>query len=180
MNRFFKFSVISVFSAGLLAACQYPQDPMSTAYWQRIDTHSALYLTGPKAQQQLEQNIANCAAEVEELVRLRALRETTPPNTHHEYHHALNKSGDLAAFDTPQYKGDIHVDHSDYYDFESCMRSKGWERVRALRYAPGARAHQNYQDTQDLRAYGTTGRAADLMRQKQAGQINDQFSKVND
>ncbi len=179
MNKFIKFSMVSVFSAGLLTACQYPANH-STAYWQRIDTHSALYLTGPKAQQQLEQDTATCVREVDELVRLRALRETTPPNTHHEYHEALKESGDLAAFDTPEYKGDIHVDHSDYYDFESCMRSKGWERIRALRYAPGARAHQNYQDTQDLRKYGTTGRAADLKRQQEARGQNDQFSTVND
>lgn len=180
MNRFFKISAFSFIALSTLAACQYPKEPMSTAYWQRIDTHSALYLTGPKAQQQLEQNIAGCANEVDELVRLRALRETTPPNTHHDYHHALKESGDLAAFDTPKYKGDIHVDHSDYYDFESCMRAKGWERIRAVRYGPGAHAHQNYEDTQDLRKYGTTGRAAELIRQRQSSLQNDQYSGVND
>lgn len=176
MNRIFKFSVLGILSAGLLASCQYPQKPISTAYWQRIETHSALYLTGPKMQQTLDQDIATCVREVDELVRLRALRETTPPNTHHEYHHALEESGDLAVFETPEYKGDLHVDHSDYYDFESCMRSKGWERIRALRYGPGAQAHQNYVDTQDLRQYGTTGRAADLMRNDANpadGQFND-------
>lgn len=162
---------------GLLGACTYQRAPQ-TAYWQRIDTHSALYLTGPKAQQQLEQEIATCVREVDELVRLRALRETTPPNTHHPYHDALSRSGDLAAFETPKHIRNLHVDHSDYYDFESCMRSKGWERVKAVRYQADARAQQNYKDTQDIRTYGTTGRAAELMRSNR-NRSDHNFGGVN-
>ena len=179
MNKIFKIFAITGLSLSALAACQYPQTPEATAYWQRVETHSALYLTGPKVQQQLEQDIATCTNEVRELVRLRALRETTPPNTHHPYHKALEESGDLAAFETPEHQRDLHVDHSDYYDFESCMRSKGWERVRSIRYAPGAAAHRNYDDTQDLRKYGATGRAADLIRMEER-QTQQNYEGVND
>lgn len=163
-------------SCAVLAACQYSTLPVADAYWQRIDTDSALYLTGPKAQQTLDQNIATCTAEVEELVRLRALRETTPPNTHAPYHHALQESGDLAAFDTPEHYSDLHVDHSEYYNFESCMRSKGWERVRAVRYQYDLDGRQNYQDTQDLRRYGATGRAAELIKREQNTSTDSEFN----
>ena len=170
----------SVLSVILVSGCQYQDRPLADAYWQRINAHSALYMTGPKAQQTLEQHIATCKAEIEELVRLRALRETTPPNTHAPYHHALDESGDLAAFETPEHYGELHVDHSEYYDFESCMRSKGWERVRYVRYQYDSEAQRNYEDTQDLRKYGATGRAADLIKMNRSEDVQDNYENVND
>lgn len=178
MSKYLNKFILSSFTLIIVAACTPRPEPAAQAYWQRVETHSALYLTGPKAQQQLEQNIATCVREIDELVRLQAIRETTPPDTHVEYHDALRESGDLAAFDTPKHHKDLHVDHSDYYDFESCMRHGGWERVRAVRYHARARAHQNYQDTQDIRKFGVKGHAADLKRESKHQEQN--FNTLNE
>lgn len=163
-----------------LAACEPMPTKLQDTYWQRIETHSALYLTGPKAQQQLEQNIAACVREVDELIRLQALRETTPPETNQEYRDALEKSGDLAAFDTPRHHKDLMVDHSDYYDFESCMRAKGWERVKAVRYQAATKAQQNHENTQELRKYGIEGKDAYIRSKKQAQDDKGDFNTLND
>tara|TARA_B100001971_G_C18220548_1_gene556844 strand:+ start:951 stop:1487 length:537 start_codon:yes stop_codon:yes gene_type:complete len=177
----FKKAVISTLAVTLVAAgCTPKPKPTQDAYWQRIEAHSALYMTGPKAQQQLEQTIAGCVREVDELVRLKAIRETTPPDTHYEYHSALNESGDLAAFETPKHHKDIHVDHSEYYDFESCMRSEGWERVRAVRYQVDKKAQQNYKDVQDIRKFGVKGHAAEVKRMKIEAETKVDYQNVND
>lgn len=162
-----------------LVACQPMVAKTPDAYWQRIETHSALYLTGPKAQQQLEQNISTCVREVDELIRLQALRETTPPATHQPYHDALRKSGDLAGFETPKHHRNLLVDHTDYHDFESCMRSKGWERVKAVRYQADAKAKQTYKDTQNLRKYGVTGEAANFRRKEMARDGKGAYDNLN-
>ena len=47
-------------------------------YWQRSEASSAIYLRGPKAQQMLNQDIADCVTEIRELKRLGAIRYVTP------------------------------------------------------------------------------------------------------
>ncbi len=140
----------------LISGCTPKSKRMADAYWQRIESHSALYLTGPKAQQQLEQNISGCVRVVDELVELEALRETTPPDTHSSYHHALEKSGDLDYFETPARFKDLLVDHSDFHDFESCMRHEGWERVINVRYQQADKATHTRKVTKAIRKYGIT------------------------
>ena len=149
----------------LMAGCAM-KGPMGQAYWQRVEDSSALYMTGPKAQQELDENIATCVREIDELVRLDALRGTMPPDTHSEYHHALKASGDLDYYDTPTTLGEKHVSHSDYHDYESCMRSKGWERVKYIRYQTALKARNVYTETQQYRMTGLTGDAAEA-KQKQ-------------
>jgi len=127
---------------------------LAQVYWQRVDGESGLYMKGPKAQQILDENISHCVVEIEELVKLEAIRGTTPPDTHNEYHEALKKSGDLDYYDTPRRLGDMTVAHTDYYDFESCMRSKGWERVKYLQYDVELDSRQNYKKTQYYRETG--------------------------
>ncbi len=153
--------------AVLLSACA-PQRPVAQAYWQRVEDRSAMWMTGPKAQQELEQNIASCVREVDELVQLDALRETTPPDTHSEYHRALESSGDLDYYDTPTRLGNHMVSHTDFHDFESCMRSKGWERSRFVRYQTDLKARENYIATQEIRKYGVSGDAVKLLKQQEA------------
>lgn len=155
LKRIGTLTSICVLTAVLATGCT-PKRNMADAYWQRIEMHSALYLTGPKAQQQLEQNIAGCVREIDELVELEALRETTPPETHSAYHKALKESGDLAYFETPARYKDMRIDHSDFHDFESCMRHKGWERVQYVRYQHADKAHKNYKVTKAIREYGTS------------------------
>lgn len=163
----------------LSAACTMPPKPQAEAYWQRVESHSALYLTGPKAQQTLEMDIAGCVREIDELVEVGALRETLPPARNYAYHDALNKSGHLDYWDEPTRLGPQHVDHADYHDFETCMRSKGWERVQYVRYATARKADKTYQDTTDLRKYGATGDEAKEIRMRQIEEVNDDYDTVN-
>jgi hypothetical protein len=152
-----------------LSGCVWAPPPTAQAYWQRVEDNSALYMTGPKAQQTLDENIAACVREVDELVELGALRETTPPDTHSEYHRALNASGDLDFYDTPtRYRAKM-VSHTDFHDFEGCMRNKGWERVKFVRYQTARQSQETYQATTDLRIWGVTGDAA---RKKQDDKVN--------
>lgn len=173
-----RLTFLSAATAALLLTACVPQRPVAQAYWQRVEDRSALWMTGPKAQQELEQNIAGCVREVDELVRLDAMRETTPPDTHSEYHRALESSGDLDYYDTPTRLGDHMVSHTDFHDFESCMRSKGWERVRFVRYQTDLKARDTYQATQDIRKYGVSGDQAKLIQQKQSQELQ-QSSQFN-
>ena len=169
--------MLSAVSGALLLAACAPQRPVAQAYWQRVEDRSAMWMTGPKAQQELEQNIASCVREVDELVQLDALRETTPPDTHSEYHRALESSGVLDYYDTPTRLGNHMVSHTDFHDFESCMRSKGWERARFVRYQTDLKARENYVATQEIRKYGVSGDAVKLIKQQQAAeQKNSNFN----
>jgi len=173
-----KVSLILFAGAVTLAACS-PLPPLGQAYWQRVEDSSALYMTGPKAQQQLEENIATCVREIDELVRLDAFRETMPPDTHSEYHRALDASGDLDYYDTPTSLGDKKIAHSDFHDFESCMRSKGWERVNYVRYQAADKAKSTYRDTKQLRETGLMGDAAVMYKQKEVEKSKADYTKVN-
>lgn len=178
MKSEFKMTAAAV---GLLAlsACAY-NPPVGQAYWQRVEGDSALWMTGPKAQQELEQNIATCVREVDELVELGALREATPPDTHSEYHRALEASGDLDYFDTPTRLGDHMVAHTDFHDFESCMRDKGWERVRAVRYSTARKSQEVYKSTQQMRVWGVSGEEAVRRQEEKVTAIKDDYAGINE
>ena len=167
-------------AGGLLAlsACSM-QTPVAQAYWQRVEDNSALWMTGPKAQQQLDQDLAGCVREVDELVELGALRETTPPDTHSEYLRALRASGDLDYYDTPTRLGSHKISHTDFHDFESCMRVRGWERVRFVRYDAARQAHKTHKKTQELRIWGVSGEAVEKIKMDQAEAMNKNYSGLN-
>jgi len=148
-----------------LSACAW-QPVVGQAYWQRVEDDSALWMTGPKAQQTLDENIATCVREVDELVQLDALRQTTPPDTHSEYHRALKASGDLDYYDTPTRMGEHMVSHTDFHDFESCMRDKGWERVNYVRYQTEMKSKETFISTQQIRKFGVSGDAAAKKQQE--------------
>ena len=177
-----KFKIASILAAGgivaAVAACN-PLPPLGQAYWQRVEDSSALYMTGPKAQQQLDEDIATCVREVDELVELDALRETLPPDTHSEYHKALKASGDLAYYDMPTRYGDKKVAHSDFHDYESCMRSEGWERVRYVRYQTAAQSRRTYKATQQYRETGLIGDAAEAKKQKVIDDEHSDYAHLN-
>lgn len=179
-----RFTVSKVVVGSLLlavtAACTPFQQPVGEAYWQRVESSSALYMKGPKAQQMLDENIATCVREIDELVELEALRETTPPDTHGEYHRALKASGDLDHFDTPLRYGDMKVSHTNFHDFESCMRDKGWERVRYVRYQTALDANKTYRATQALRLYGKSGAEAEAERKAEQLTLKEEYSNLND
>lgn len=169
---------IAACSVLAVSACAY-QPPQKQAYWERVEDNSALWMTGPKAQQTLDQDIAGCVREVDELVEIGALRETTPPDTHSEYHRALKASGDLDYYDTPTRYGEHWVSHTDYHDFDGCMRFRGWERVKYIRYQTAKQAETTYKDTQDIRTYGVSGDAAVAKQQEQIDAIKSNYSALN-
>lgn len=176
-----KLKVASIMALGgaiAIAACS-PLPPLGQAYWQRVEDSSALYMTGPKAQQTLDDDIAWCVHEVDELVELDATRETMPPDTHSDYHDALDASGDLAYYDSPTRYGEKKVDHKDFHDFESCMRFKGWERVRYLRYQTKSTAEKTYTDTQEYRKTGLMGPAAEAAEKAEAEKNQNDYSNLN-
>ncbi|TVQ82340.1 MAG: hypothetical protein EA357_09830 [Micavibrio sp.] len=179
LKRIGTMATIGVLAVIFVAGCTPKPRDMADAYWQRVEAHSALYMTGPKAQQRLDQDISRCVREIDELVELDALRETTPPDTRSAYHRALKKSGDLDYLETPARYKDARIDHSDFHDFESCMRHKGWERVRYVRYHHADRAHHNHKVTQAVRQYGTTSltKAAEERRNRFK---TDDYESFND
>ena len=176
-----KIKIASVFAAcGIIAmtACS-PLPTVGQAYWQRVEDNSALYMTGPKAQQQLDEHIATCVRVIDELVELNALREALPPDTHSEYHRALNASGDLDYYDTPTRYGVKKVAHSDFHDFEGCMRSNGWERVKFVRYQTSLKSANTFRETMRFRKTGMIGEAAIAHERAAIEKINSDFTDVN-
>jgi hypothetical protein len=171
-------NLVAVSALLAVSACAWTE-PVGQAYWQRVEDNSALWMTGPKAQQALDQNIAGCVREVDELVEIGALRETMPPDTHSEYHRALKASGDLDYYDTPTRYGDHMVAHTDFHDFESCMRTKGWERVRFVRYQTALKSKNTYQATQEIRTWGISGEVAQQKQADKTAAIKEDFHDLN-
>lgn len=141
----------------IISGCTVKHKPTGEDYWQRIEDASALYLTGPKAQQILEQNIAGCVREIDELVYLEAVREDTPPETRNEYLRALDAAEPTAHWDSPSHLRDLRIDHTDFHDFDSCMNFKGWERVAYVRYPASQKAQRVKTELQAVRRYGPGG-----------------------
>ncbi len=177
MNKVVLVSLLS--SVVMFSACSSMDREVGHAYWQRVDSESALYLQGPKAQQMLEENIVMCVREIDELIKLEALRETTPPDTHTDYNKALQDSGDLDYYDTPTMLGAKKVAHSDYHDFESCMRNQGWERVRYLRYQEDVKAKGVYKKMKYYRKTGKMLNPEAIDRKNKEKRIYEYF-KVNE
>lgn len=128
-----------------VAACSSDPKLENAQYWQRSSATSALYLEGPKAQQGLHENIASCTHEINELVRLGAIRRAIPADTvNGQVPDPSTPSGRMAGWESPQRDGYLYAQHSDYHDFETCMGSKGWERVEYLPYTTADRARKDY------------------------------------
>jgi hypothetical protein len=129
-------------------------------YWQKTDPTTAIYLTGPKAQQMLEQDISHCVYEIIELDKLQTVRENggTAPTFANDFSQkaqaeALSK---LPSYDVPEYIRDLRVDHKDYHDFDGCMRHFGWERVKYVDPQAEFRAKTIYNSTGEYSVRETT------------------------
>jgi len=122
-------------------------------YWQRSDPNSAIYLTGVKSQQMLEQDISECVHEVIELTKLSDVRGKVPgtfqPLGSYDQKQATQEMSKLPRWDVPEYIRDLRVDHSDFHDFDGCMAYKGWRRVTYVAPADMARSKEIYDDTAD-------------------------------
>jgi hypothetical protein len=110
-------------------------------YWQRSDSISALYLTGPKAQHQLNMDLAACVAEVKELVRLGSIRRASPPPG------LAMEPGMRQGWDSPTRDGPLYTEYTDFQDFDGCMYTKGWSRVNYVRPMVAQGAAANYVTT---------------------------------
>lgn len=120
-------------------------------YWQRSDPNSALYLTGVKAQQALEQDIAYCVHNIIELTQLSDVRGNVPASFRtlggYDQAQATRELNGLPRWDIPEYIKDLRVDHTNYHDFDGCMRYKGWNRVDYVGPADKFRSKEIYDDT---------------------------------
>ncbi len=118
-------------------------------YWQRIDTTDAIYQRGPNAQQMLFQDMATCTSSLNEMERLGAVRNAVPPETFDKSYNHVNPDspeGRMARYDTPDHNGYLRTENYEYHDFETCMTSKGWERVKYVNYETKERAREDYLD----------------------------------
>lgn len=122
---------------------------MNGRYWQRIDTTDAIYQRGPKAQQMLFQDQANCTATLNEMQRLGAIRNSVPGETFDkDYSHVDpdGPQGRMANYESPARNGYLRLENYDFHDFETCMTHKGWERTKYASYETRERARDDYLD----------------------------------
>lgn len=111
-------------------------------YWQRISTSETVYLRGPKAQQLLNRDISKCVVELRELERLGSLRDTIPTDSDGRL---LNPDEmEIANQDSPERDRYLFAEHKDFNDFESCMLSAGWERVKYVPYDVAEQSGRTY------------------------------------
>ncbi len=129
----------------LLPACTAPYKMEDAQYWGRKNATSALYLRGPKAQQNLHMDIATCVNEISELERMGAIRNAMPADTKDgRVPDPKTPEGKMAKWDSPKRDGYLYNEHLPYTDFETCMDAKGWERIESLPYGQSDIARGDY------------------------------------
>lgn len=143
-------------------------------YWQQKDPTSAIYLSGPKAQQMLEEDIAECVHEIIELDKLQVVRDGKgrAPTLAHNYSQKAEaeKLSKLPGYDVPEYIRSLRVEHKNFQDFDGCMRYNGWERVKYVSPETEARSRAIYERPAD---YETRPEAA----QKVAAEPSDAMTR---
>lgn len=153
--------MLSAFSVLALSACGTGMEREledNARYWQRKDTTDAIYQQGPKAQQMLFQDIANCTATIKELKQLNAIRNDIPEDTFDSTGMRIkpdSHEGRMAKLDNPPRQGYMRTEYYDYSDFEGCMTYKGWERVKYNNFKTVDRARADYIETLGIERYRT-------------------------
>ncbi len=153
MNKFLTGLLIASASLGL-SACTitgFTQTDLEEKgqYWQRASASSAVYMRGPKAQQILHRDISTCVVELKELQRLGSIKNAFPAGLDQNGFpiDPETPEGKMAKFDTPERDGSMITEVYDYTDFETCMHTKGWERVEVLPRLTAGRARENFTET---------------------------------
>lgn len=83
----------------------------------------------------------------------------------------------MGQWETPKRDGALRAEYLDYSDFETCMHSKGWERVQHLPYDVAERSRETYIKTIMHEKYRTkTGERAIPSSPTQ----DDDFGHLND
>ncbi|MCD8498373.1 MAG: hypothetical protein LRZ85_10115 [Alphaproteobacteria bacterium] len=145
----------------ILTACgtATPKRDMHKAqYWQRSSISDAAYQQGPKAQEMLNRDIANCVATLKEMERLGMVRNAIPADN---MGRVLDRDEEqYMAYDTPDRFGGLNLEAEDYHDFEGCMITKGWERTMFVPYSVAGRSREVY-----LKSVGEYGEQAKAGRE---------------
>lgn len=148
-----------------LSACSTPE----RHFWQKTDPNTAIYLTGVKAQQTLEQDISECVHTIIELSKLSDVRdETSSMPQSYDQPKATEEMSRLPLWDVPEYVRDLRIDHTDFHDFDGCMAYKGWTRVRYVGPEAEKRSLEIYDDTASYSV-----RPKNIARQANNEQMND-------
>jgi hypothetical protein len=126
----------------VLAACASEPDMAQSQYWERASVSETVYMRGAKAQQMLNRDIARCVTQLRELERLGQLKNAIPADSYDE----VTSTAELERleWDTPERDGALFSEHSDFHDFDGCMKSKGWRRTKHVPYETALRAQENY------------------------------------
>lgn len=136
--KHFIFAGLAALTLGACAGTDRTSLEKESHFWERSESVSALYLRGPKAQHQLNHDIAACVSEVKELTRLGTIRDANPP-AGIRMHQGLAKG-----WQSPTRDGPLHTEFRDFHDFESCMEFKGWKRTTYVRPEQVENAKTNY------------------------------------
>jgi hypothetical protein len=135
-------------------------------YWQKTDPNTALYLTGVKAQQTLEQDISECVHTIIELTQLEDKRSNAGQSLgDYDQKQATDEMSRLPLWDVPEYVRALRVDHTDFHDFDGCMAYKGWTRVKYVGPAAEMRSKEVYDDTANYSVRPKNPGAASTERQ---------------
>jgi hypothetical protein len=59
------------------------------------------------------------------------------------------------------------------------MRTKGWERVRYVRYQTAAKSNKVYEETQAFRKTGLSAEQANIKHEQAIMQTNNDYTQVN-
>jgi hypothetical protein len=135
----------SVFALSLLvlSACAGSAPKIDGGqYWQRVSVSEAVYMQGPKAQQMLNRDIGRCVTDLREQERLGLIKDAIP--TDYSGRVLDPDENKVADWDTPEHDGTLLTEHTDYHDFEGCMLSKGWERIKAVPFEVAENARRNF------------------------------------
>jgi hypothetical protein len=120
-------------------------------------------MRGPKAQQLLNRDISRCVVELRELERLGTLKGAIPTDAEGRVLDPDQMA--IEDQDTPDRDQFLFAEHKDFNDFETCMLSKGWERIMYVPYDTAYDASKTYinshvhlskmnQDIMERRQYG--------------------------
>lgn len=127
-------------------------------HWQRTSTSQAVYSEGPKADQVLKQDISRCVVELRELEDLGSVKDAVPtdrqgrvlnPDELEDHRRAQRlKKEALDEDDTEERKRALLAEHKGFTDFEGCMNSKGWTRVKHTPYKIDTKARKSWFQSQ--------------------------------
>ena len=170
-----KFLLIGL-TVATLTACESTKQTsfeQEADFWERADGVSLLYLRGPKAQTQLNLDIASCVNEVKELSRLGTINNARPPS-------GIRMNQGLAEkWQSPERNGALRSEYAPFSDFESCMNYKGWKRVSYVRPEQVYTAEKTYntvilgKDSSDKEDYDRKTSGNRSARDTAAGSFNE-------